>query len=68
MDNQELRINYSKYKEIDLEKNNMNKNSITFNEVYIPCKSDHRYDKYDVRVNVSIYLKVTFQGELLKED
>lgn len=33
----ELRINYSKYKTIDLEKNNKNKNSINYNEVFIPA-------------------------------
>ena len=40
----ELRINYSTYKTIDLEKNNKNKNSINFNEVFVPSKEDNRFE------------------------
>lgn len=43
--NTELRINYSRYSTIDLEKNNKNKNSINFNEVFIPSENDHRFKK-----------------------
>lgn len=43
MDDTELRINYSKYATIDLEKNNKNTNSVNFNEIFIPGTDDHRY-------------------------
>lgn len=54
----ELRINYSKYPTIDLEKNNKNSNSVNFNEIFIPGNGDHRYDKLDFVGNISNNLKV----------
>ncbi len=35
-----LKVNYSKYKTIDLKKNNKSENSKYYNEVFIPTKAD----------------------------
>ena len=60
--NTELRVNYSKYQTIDLSKNNQNSNSIKFNEVLIPSKSDFRYEKNDVVANLSAKLVISLDG------
>lgn len=56
--NTELRINYSKHPTIDLNKNNKNLNSVSYNEIFIPGKEDHRYQKEDYVGNISKNLKV----------
>ena len=38
-----LKVNYSKYNQIDLRRNNKTENSIFYNDVFIPMKSDHRF-------------------------
>lgn len=58
--NTELRINYSKYPTIDLEKNNKNSNSINFNEIFIPSNEDNRYCKNDFIGNMGKNIKVHF--------
>lgn len=58
--NTELRINYSKHSTIDLSKNNKNQNSISFNEILIPGKEDHRYRKDELGGNIGKILKITF--------
>lgn len=63
--NTELRVNYSKYQTIDLDKNNKNQNSIAFNEVFIPSQEDHRYQIDDVKCNLST--KVTVTGAKLTD-
>lgn len=64
--NTELRINYSKYKTIDLEKNNKNKNSINFNEVFVPAHEDHRFKPNDQKRNLSkvLMVQITYDQEL----
>lgn len=63
--NTELRINYSKYVTIDLEKNNKNKNSVNFNEVFVPSHADHRFKIDSSKRNLQKTLKVTIN---YKED
>lgn len=58
LEDTELRINYSKYPTIDLDKNNKNTNSVNFNEIFIPSKEDHRYQKHDFVGNLSKNLKI----------
>lgn len=58
LENTELRVNYSKYQTIDLEKNNKNSNSVNYNEILIPGKDDHRYKEHDFVGNMSKNLKV----------
>lgn len=71
--NTELRINYSKHSTIDLEKNNKNLNSVSYNEIFIPGNEDHRYQKEDFVGNISKNLKakITLEEagdlEVLKE-
>lgn len=60
----ELRMNYSKYPTIDLEKNNKNTNSVNFNEIFIPGKGDHRYQKNDFVGNISKNLKIEVQTDV----
>ncbi len=38
-----LKANYSKYKDIDLKKNNKSSNSISFNEILIVAQEDNLY-------------------------
>ncbi len=40
--NTKLKVNYSKYKEINLKKNNKSENSINFNQVYVPTQKNNR--------------------------
>lgn len=53
LSNTELRVNYSKFQAIDLEKNKRNPNAIAFNEVFLPSPEEHRYKKDDVKTNLS---------------
>lgn len=41
--NTELRVNYSKYQEIDLKKNNKNFRAKNYNEIFIPKVLQHRF-------------------------
>lgn len=43
MKNTVLKVNYSKYDEIDLRKNNKTENSVCYNDVFIPMKKDFRF-------------------------
>ena len=47
MDNTIIKVNYSKYKTIDLKKSNRNINSINYNEIFIVPPEFHRFlDNY----------------------
>lgn len=61
--NTELRINYSKHPTIDLEKNNKNPNSISFNEIFIPSAEEHRYKRNDFVGNIGSNIKVHISYE-----
>lgn len=67
MFNTEFRINYSKYKTIDLEKNNKNKNSINYNEVFIPGPCDHRWTENQIRYNIGKNIKVRVNADEINQ-
>ncbi len=57
-----VRVNYSKYKEIDMKKNNKSENSVQFNECIVTSDKQHRFSNMSTEKVQNLSHVLDFRG------